>query len=165
MPDPSDEEQLERSKMSFSDHLEELRTALFKSLGALLVGSLLGLLVGWSVVDYIQTPIRHSLETYFRRQAEHLQLERLEEMRAAGEPVPDDLEAAAEELADRNLMPRNVYVPRGDLQRALRQDVPGGDANEEPPPAVFSAEDLIRLRVYEPLDEDSRLSLVGQVGS
>lgn len=161
MPDLSDEEQLERSKMSFSEHLEELRTALFKSLGALLVGSLLGLLVGWSVVDYIQTPIRHSLETYFRRQAQHLQLERLEEMRAAGEPVPDDLEAAAEELADQNLMPRNVYVPRADLQRALQPGEAGDDATVETPPTAFSSDDLIRLRVYEPLGEDSRLSLIG----
>jgi sec-independent protein translocase protein TatC len=161
MPDPSDEEQLERSKMSFSDHLEELRRALFKSLAALLVGSLLGFLVGWSVVDYIQTPIRHSLETYFRRQAQHLQRERLEEMRDAGEPVPEDLEAAAAELADQNLMPRTVYVPRSDLQRALQQDEPGDDANVEPSPTPFTVEELIRLRVYEPLDEDSRLSLVG----
>lgn len=161
MPDTSDEEHLEKSKMSFSEHLEELRVALFKSLGALLVGSLLGLLVGWSVVDYIQMPIRHSLETFFRRQAYQMQLERLEELRAAGRPVPDDLEAASELMADENLMPRDVYVDRGQLQRALEQDRSRDAAAPAESPPQFEREDLVRLRVYEPLSEDSRLNLVG----
>ena len=147
--------------MSFSDHLEELRKALFKSLAALLVGSLLGLMVGWSVVDYIQNPIRDSLETYFRRQAQQLQLERLQEMRDAGEPVPDDLEAAAQQLADQNLMPRNIYVSRADLLRAVQEAEPGGDVVPADDPPQFTPDQLVRLRVYEPLAEDSRLTLVG----
>ena len=64
MPDPQDAQQLEHSKMTFAEHLEELRRALFKSLSALLVGTLVGFTVGWSVVDYIQTPLREALETF-----------------------------------------------------------------------------------------------------
>lgn len=161
MPDPPDSEQIEKSKMSFAEHLEELRTALFKSLLALLVGTLVGLTVGWSVVDYIQTPLRDALETFFRHQAEQTQLERLEEMRAAGKPVPEDLQAAAEQMADENLVPRDIYVPRAELQRALGETDPDVAGSDQSPPPQFSREDLVRLRVYEPLEEDSRLSLIG----
>jgi len=49
--------------MSFFDHLEELRLALFKSLGVLLVCGLIGLLFGGAVVDYIQTPLRRSMSS------------------------------------------------------------------------------------------------------
>lgn len=160
MPDPADEEQIEKSKMSFAEHLEELRVALFKSLLALLLGSLVGLLAGWSVVDYIQTPLRGALETFFRRQAQQTQLDRLEEMRAEGKPVPENLEAAAQQMADENLVPRDVYVPRTDLLKALGEDAPVPVEPAESD-SQFSREDLVHLRVYEPLEEGSRLKLVG----
>jgi len=161
MSDPPDLEQIEQSKMSFAEHLEELRGALFKSLLALLIGTLVGLTVGRAVVDYIQTPLRDALETFFREQAQHEQFERLEEMRAAGEPVPDDLEEAAQQLADENLVPRDIYVPRADLLRALGKAPPDAPTTREPDSTEFSRKDLVRLRVYEPLEEDSRLKLIG----
>lgn len=161
MSDSAEVNQIERSKMSFSEHLEELRRALFKSLLALLIGSVVGFSVGWSVVDYIQTPLRDALETFFRRQARQMQVERLEEMRDAGLPVPEDIEAAAQQMADENLVPRDVYVPRADLRQALGKADPEAAELENSEPPKFSRKDLIRLRVYEPLAEDSRLQLVG----
>jgi sec-independent protein translocase protein TatC len=160
MHEPPDLEQIEQSKMSFADHLEALRKALFKSLLALLVGSLVGFSVGWSVVDYIQTPLRDALDTYFRGQAQQMPLERLEEMRAAGTPVPEDLEAAAQQMADENLVPRDIWVPRADLLSALGETDPEAGGPDESEPPKFSRSDLVRLRVYESLGEDSRSTLV-----
>ncbi len=160
MHDPPDLEQIEQSKMSFAEHLEELRAALFKSLLALLVGTLVGLTVGWSVVDYIQTPLRDALETFFREQAQLKQVERLEEMRSAGQPVPEDLEAAAEQMAEENLIPRDIYVTRSELRHALGESDPNAAGTEEEDPRQFTREDLVRLRVYDQLEDDSRLSLV-----
>jgi sec-independent protein translocase protein TatC len=160
MPDPADSEQIEKSKMSFADHLEELRRALFKSLVALLIGSVVGFTVGWKVVDYIQTPLRDALETYFSHQAQQMPLERLEKMRDDGRPVPEDLEAAAQQMADKNLVPRDIYVPRADLLKALTEDDPDAVEPEATESPQFTLDDLIRLRVYEPLAEDSRSRIV-----
>ena len=160
MPDPADVEKIERSKMSFADHLEELRRALFKSLLALVLGSVVGFSVGWWVVDYIQTPLRGALETYFSSQAQQMPLKRLEKMRADDVPVPEDLKAAAQQMADKNLVPRDLYVARADLLKALREPDSNVAEPEDSEPLQFSLEDLVRLRVYEPLAEDSRSTIV-----
>ena len=158
MPEIEDENELEQSKMSFGEHLEELRRALFKSIVALALGTLVGLTVGWSVVDYIQTPLRGALETFFSRQAVNAQVQRLQELRDAGQPVPDDIEAAAKEMVADGLRPTDIYVQRGELSRALGNDVKAPTLDS---PSEFTRKDLIRLRVYEPLAGDSRLSLIG----
>src|SRR5262245_16849749 len=54
MADPNEEAELEQTKMSFGEHLEELRRALLKSILALIAGFLIGLCFGWNIVDYVQ---------------------------------------------------------------------------------------------------------------
>lgn len=157
MPLDPPEDPLDNSKMSFAAHLEELRLALFKSLAALLVGTMLGLLFGWSVVDYIQTPIRESLETFYRGQAEEQNLQLLEEKAAAGEAVPDDLVSAAETLADEGLVPDEIYVDPYDLSKLL------GQAEPDAKPAT-TREQLRKLRIFRPLENDPRLSLISLSG-
>jgi sec-independent protein translocase protein TatC len=63
---PEDEARLEQSKMSFGDHLEELRRALFKSIAALFIGFLFGLLFANDIVAYVQTPVRDSLQRFYQ---------------------------------------------------------------------------------------------------
>jgi len=157
MPDPGqDDKTLEKTKMSFSEHLEELRRALFKSIAALLVGTLFGLLIGGAVVDHIQTPLRQALENFYRGQAEKSHLERFEEMQQEGLEVPDDLAAAAEARAKQGLVPKILIIDRDDLARELGQEVPQPDS----PDSIDSSDNFIRLRVYEQLEDDPRLSLV-----
>ena len=158
MPDPKDQNELEETKMSFGEHLEELRRALFKSILALVLGSLVGLTVGWSVVDYIQTPLRGALENFFGRQAVRMQVQRLEELRDAGQPVPEDIEAAAQQMIDEGLVPKDIYVEREELARALGENQ---ETSVDESPSQFTRDELIRLRVYERLEGDSRLSLIG----
>ena len=158
--DPRDEELLEKTKMSFSAHLEELRVALFKSILALLLGTLVGLMLGWSVVDYIQTPLRDALETYYRGQASRMNLERLEEMADEGLNVPDDLAAAAAAQADAGLVPKDYFIDPQEWARALGKEVPiAAELSGETP-----RDNLIRLRVYQPLEDDPRLNLVSLAG-
>jgi len=160
-PRPEDEELLEKSKMSFSQHLEELRAAFLKSLAALIIGTLLGLMFGWSVVDYIQEPLRDALEKFYRNQAQQAQLERLQERRAAGEPVPQDLAATAEKLADDGLVPHELFVERQEFSQLLGIEVPAVEGAEGFP---TSRKELLRLRVYRPIEDDPRLSLVSLSG-
>ena len=157
MPETPPDDPLDKSKMSFAAHLEELRTALFKSILALVAGTLLGLLFGWSVVDYIQTPIRDSLETFYRGKAQEENLLLLEEKQEAGEAVPDDLATAAEEMADEGLVPDTVFVDPQELAKLLGQEVPDGAAKTK-------REDLKELRLFRPLENDPRLSLVSLSG-
>lgn len=158
MPEPTKRDELDDSKMSFSEHLEELRRALFKAILALVLGSVVGFMVGTSVVDYIQTPLRAALEDFFSRQAYLAQIERLEELRDAGKPVPDDIEAAAQQMVDQRLVPTDLFFDRQELQRALD----GETASPTPgAPSEFTRDDLVRLRVYEPQENDPRLNVVG----
>lgn len=157
MPTDPPDDPLDKSKMSFAAHLEELRLALFKSLAALLLGTLLGLLFGWSVVDYIQTPIRDSLETFYRGQAEEQNLQLLEEKQAAGEAVPADLTTAAENMADEGLVPEVIYLAPDELDRLL-----GKEVTDEATPTTRDG--LVKLRVFKQLESDPRLSLVSLSG-
>lgn len=157
---PEDEQQLEKTKMSFSEHLEELRTALFKSIAAWMIGTLFGLAIGWHVVDYVQTPLREALVNFYRNQAETSLVTRLEEERAAGRPVPEDIETAAAEMADEGLVPEELFVDRRELADALGQDLPNADGEK----FATRREDMVRLRLYRPIEGDTRVSIISLSG-
>ena len=55
----------DKSTMTFGSHLEELRAALMRALTGLLIGCGIGLRVADRVVDFIQTPLRGALESYY----------------------------------------------------------------------------------------------------
>jgi sec-independent protein translocase protein TatC len=156
---PEDEAKLEETKMSFSEHLEELRTALFKSIAVWMIGTLVGLAVGWNVVDYIQTPLREALDNFYRNQAEVAQLNRLTEQQAEGQPVPENLAAAAAETAEAGLVPEDLYISRNELARALGNEAPEPDGE-----FATTREDMIRLRLYRPIEQDPRLSVISLSG-
>ena len=168
MPDPQQDDPLEQTKMSFAEHLEELRRALFKSLAALLLGTLVGLLFGQQLVDYIQVPLRDALESFYRGQAEQKILERLEERSSHGAAVPDDLQAAAEELADAGFVPYDIYVEREELIKKLGLEsiLPNQDSETSEDDSLTGGEtgDLIHLQIFRPLEEDHRLRLVSLAG-
>ena len=155
---PDDEELLEKTKMSFSEHLEELRTALFKCIAAWLVGTLFGLLIGWQVVDYVQTPLRHALDNFYRGQAQTALVDRLEDQQAAGDAVPEDIPTAAAEMADEGLVPEDLYVDRAELSKALGIPIPQAEA------FPTTREGMIRLRLYRPIEDDPRLNVISLSG-
>jgi sec-independent protein translocase protein TatC len=162
---PEDEQKLDETKMSFSEHLEELRTALFKSLAAWILGTIVGLMVGWHVVDYVQGPLRNALNEFYRGQAEQALVTRLEEQQAEGENVPKDIAAAADEMADQGLVPEVLFVPRDELAAALGIASPqNAQPTADSPAFPTHREDMIRLRVYRPLEDDSRLNAISLSG-
>lgn len=54
--------------MSFGEHLEELRSTLWKAIVALLVGFLFGLLFGDNLIRFVQTPLTEGLGKLLREQ-------------------------------------------------------------------------------------------------
>ncbi|XZE19687.1 twin-arginine translocase subunit TatC [Pirellulaceae bacterium SH449] len=59
----------EKSSMSFGEHLDELRKSLIKASMCLLGGLLIGVPSANFVVDYLQTPLREALETFYEEKS------------------------------------------------------------------------------------------------
>ncbi|MCA9241144.1 MAG: twin-arginine translocase subunit TatC [Planctomycetales bacterium] len=58
----SDKDLFEQSKMSFGEHLEELRIALWKCVLALALGTIVGFILGKPVLNMIQGPLQEGLD-------------------------------------------------------------------------------------------------------
>ena len=62
---PYNEDLFESTKMTFGEHLDELRRSLIKAVTALSIGVLIGILFGRPLVNYIQTPLRQALLEHY----------------------------------------------------------------------------------------------------
>jgi sec-independent protein translocase protein TatC len=160
------EDLFESSKMTFGEHLDELRGALIKAAGALTLGFLVGLFFGQQLVDYIQTPLRQALRDHYRLVEKNEYRAYLEQRRAEGKPVPPDIEAAVDEFAEQDLVVQDFYINVRQIGEALRERFPqladslsefSGSANDE----SVRRDDLIELRLYHDLEQDPRVRLVG----
>jgi sec-independent protein translocase protein TatC len=159
MPTPAEEAQLEQTKMSFGEHLEELRRALFKSIIALFLGFIVGLIVGMPLVDYIQEPLTRALVKYKFNRAVAKELEWFEARAAAGKSVPDNLQKAAEDAVRRGGTPHEFLIPKSELA-ALLAEVSGEAEATRPDVDVAGDDEMIRLRLYEPLADQDRLTTI-----
>lgn len=68
MSDYPKDDLFEETKMTFGEHLEELRVALFRSIIGIVIGFLIGLVISKYVVLFIQTPLQDAL-TEFKKDA------------------------------------------------------------------------------------------------
>lgn len=62
--DPHNEDLFEDTKMSFGEHLEELRVVLVRALIGLTIGFMIALLVAGRVVSYLQTPLKEAITDF-----------------------------------------------------------------------------------------------------
>jgi sec-independent protein translocase protein TatC len=133
-----DKDLFEESTMTFGEHLEELRGCLFRSLTGLAVGFIVGLYFGGNVVAFIQTPLTDALEVYYQSKSTKDVLARLDQLRDAGYPVPEDLDSGDPEAVeafvkkvtqDKNLILEEMYINPRDLLRQLKRSDPTQFAN------------------------------------
>ena len=123
MADSRDEDDLfQHTSMTFGEHLEELRSALFKAVIALVIGFAIGLLFAAPIVRAIERPLKLALEDFYQKEAiEYLQAHLPAELFAD--------KATNQALVDLvykdGLMPEERYVSPGDLLTTLRQRYPG----------------------------------------
>jgi sec-independent protein translocase protein TatC len=184
---PDDEARLEQSKMSFGEHLNELRVALFKSITALFLGFVVGLLIGNDVARYIQTPLVKALREFYLVRAERHQREQVAELRARGQEAPPGFFSTKEELDREGLMPQEFLVSPDDLVPLLKDAFPDAKFDETPATAAVAAvaapasdaaetpgaatdppkptvkldrDKLLPLRIYLPIEDDPRLKVV-----
>src|SRR3990172_4492781 len=141
--------------MTFGEHLDELRLTLIKASLALVIGFGVALMFAGTVVDYVQTPLKDALSDYYRGLAQQQYLAYLEQRRQAGDPVPQDLEAAAALMASEGLVPEERLIdPREALesvQRAFPNAVDAGRLPPRDPTAPIRRSELVPLRMFHNL--------------
>ncbi len=96
--------------MSFGDHLEELRSALWKAVLALFLGFLVGLMVGNEVVKFVQQPLTEGLT----------ELRLKQKQRKYEESLPPGVEPNGDAL-DRGIAPEKYTVDSAELIALLEQ--------------------------------------------
>jgi sec-independent protein translocase protein TatC len=138
------EDLFEETKMTFGEHLDELRVVLFRALMGLIVGFALGLAVSQQVVQLIKAPLETAMEEHYSKVVEK-QLGGVYE----GE-IPDDVMTFLER---ERLLFDEVYVEREELER-IAKAAPGnfeGIAESEeitemelPPPSP----PLVKTRIW-----------------
>ncbi|MCA9209338.1 MAG: twin-arginine translocase subunit TatC [Planctomycetales bacterium] len=106
------EDLFEDTKMSFGEHLEELRGSLTRALGGLLIGFLVGLVVAHYVVQFIESPLRDALEKYYLE----TDLLRLAEER--GEELPKEL---VDFMSENRMITDEVFVEASQLARLAEE--------------------------------------------
>lgn len=171
--------------MSFGAHLEELRRTLFKSIAALFLGFLLGMLFANDIVAYVQTPVRESLERFYMRQTVRQQQERVAELKAQGREASEDDVITYDDMAREGLIVTDYLISPQELHRLLEQQYPGlrelaaaapagapapvdatageaaGEASSPPPKNRLQRTEMVELRLFQPIEQDPRLRVVG----
>lgn len=109
MPQPNDD-LFQDSRMTFGEHLEELRNTLVKAMISLAIGIAASLYFTPSVVQFLQTPVERAIKQFRVNKA------RAELQRQYGF-VPDE---QAFLLSEYNLIPKEVRVHPADLLRLLQ---------------------------------------------
>lgn len=108
MADSRDEDDLfQHTSMTFGEHLEELRSALFKAVIALVIGFAIGLLFAAPIVRAIERPLKLALEDFYQKEAiEYLQAHLPAELFAD----KTTNEALVDLVYKEGLMPEERYV-------------------------------------------------------
>jgi len=118
--------------MTFGEHLEELRVALFRSLFGLMIGVVIGFFLAETVVKFIQTPLQKALREHKVERA----MGELGEKYNFGEGTQADekKKAIQETLIRENLLPDKVFIEAQEVERLtklLHQADDAASINEE----------------------------------
>ncbi|HYW78436.1 MAG TPA: twin-arginine translocase subunit TatC [Thermoguttaceae bacterium] len=145
--------------MTFGEHLEELRSCLFKAIVGLAIGFVFGLMIGGDVVEWIQIPLKNALTAYYEKQSEETVLEKIDQLKADG--YQDDI---AEIIARKSLLPEEVFVSRVELARKLgidlQKDVPDtnvADTKVDGTDADTADEDIVAVFLWHKIADDIRV--------
>lgn len=117
-----DEDLFKDSTMTFGEHLEELRAALFKSLLFIVLAFVLVLILGWAdkAVVFIQIPLTDALERYYANYALRRTDARLTALRDARVPVAT-FDEIHDLVAEDRLVPQLTYIDLRQMIDVLEQ--------------------------------------------
>lgn len=110
MSDIHNEDLFESTKMSFGDHLEELRVCLVKALLGLAIMTIVGLSIAKYVVRQIEQPLQRALTKFHRERVEN-------ELTNLYGTVSDDL---LDLMAEKKVVFENVFVEAREFERIAK---------------------------------------------
>jgi sec-independent protein translocase protein TatC len=143
-----DEDLFAETRMSFGDHLEELRTCLIRALLGLALGVVISFFFGWYVVDLIKSPVENALIRHyvkFYEQNPEARNKLLEEFRRRLEEEPNEVLQALNEPR-----PIRFRLSAKEIDERMRMLYPQLFAGVEPPKA--DAEPVALSGMVRPLD-------------
>lgn len=159
----TDENLFESSTMSFGEHLEELRTCLFKSLVALVVGFCLGLCVGSYVVDFIQRPLKAALSTYYEGQSADRIAVKFSAAEESGEPFYEDQEETKRRILDEHFLAEEYFLDSAAVLRELKKQYPKNFSDVDlPAPAAEESggeKRLMPILLWHRTEDDTRVQV------
>jgi sec-independent protein translocase protein TatC len=135
------EDLFEGTKMTFGEHLEEFRVALFRAVAGLLIGTLIGFAISKRVVAWIEVPLKAALDEYYLNKA-----------KSTLEAQYGTLSADMQRFIERERMVfDDVFLERSEIRRWLEQaDSHGtGPSTAEPQPPTT---DLVKTRIWSRSD-------------
>jgi len=169
MPETREDDLFRESTMTFGQHLEELRACLFKALGGLLVGFIIGLFVGDYVVKFIQRPLFNALDHYYQKESEERVNTELAKLKEAGQASPWTPDQVKEFVEKEHLLADEYRVDPAQILQGLKDAYPEQYKNiplpSPPKPSDESKSDagakkqskLIRVFLWHDSASDPRL--------
>jgi sec-independent protein translocase protein TatC len=128
------------STMSFGEHLEELRGALFRALGGIAIGFFLGLFLAGSVVEMIKDPLEIALKKFYHEKSVGILNENYDSSAEIENFMLDKKVVFEEIYFERQLA---IHLGKGDLPNAMAEP-----AEQLPAPAS----DMVKIRIWKPID-------------
>ena len=122
------EDLFEESRMTFGEHLEELRGALIRSLLGIAIGCAFGFFVAQHVVGFLQQPLFQALKKFNDNQANAEYKKRLGYF-------PPEIQT---KMQQDDLAPTTVYIDPGQLITVIRTISPGSLAEIDLTPYQFN---------------------------
>lgn len=126
----------EGTTMTFGEHLEELRSSLFKSVVGVAIGCIIGFYFANDVVRFFQAPLEHAMENYYIAKA----IGELEVAQTFGSVLPPEVRRMI--LVD-HLIPEAIQMETGRLLDTLKATYPEQFTNLHVSAYVFVPIDLV----------------------
>jgi sec-independent protein translocase protein TatC len=144
------EDLFEDTKMTFGEHLEELRKCLWRAIVGLAIGMGIGLYFADNIVRFIQTPLTAALTEYYNKRS----TTKLEERYGGASDIPTHLHSR---LKSGQVIFEELMWDKGEVARSLGIDGPARATDE-----AIAADPLAGLEplyVWRKVTEDPRISL------
>jgi sec-independent protein translocase protein TatC len=157
------EDLFESTKMTFGEHLDELRQTLVKSIVALAVGVIIALFFARDVVKYVQMPLKDALKEHYSKVAAKEYREYLIRQAEKGESVPEDLDAAETLFQEQRLVTEEHLIDPRDLVEPFKKAFPQAvDATKLPvgPRTAIEKGGLMKFPMYHSVDADPRVRII-----
>jgi sec-independent protein translocase protein TatC len=152
-----DEDLFKDTTMTFGEHLEELRTCLWRALLGIILGSLVGLFFANDVIDYIKRPMERALAKFYS----DLVLRKFEAETLAGVEMPYTLEQVTNMVRNEGMLFEIQFVQPDELARGLAKAKGEAVDASASKTMELNLKSLAPIFLWHPISEDERTRMIG----